>query len=123
MTGVGRAGDRTKWKVLSIASASVPALTVPRTNACASVNAGNVTAFVTPGVNVARWVATSSPSIDSTTDRLSTAALPRFAMAAVTMTRSSLAKRVRLNVTDVTDTLEGSVAATDTGVNVVPSGN
>jgi hypothetical protein len=122
-TGVGRAGDSTKWKTLSMASASVPAFTVPRTNACASVNAGNETAFVTPGVSVARDVAVSSPSIDRTTATFSTACAPRLATAAVTITRSSFANRVRLNVTDVTDTFAGSEAATDTGVNVVPSGN
>ena len=119
-TDTGALGETTKWNVLSAGSRSVPARTVPRTFASATVNGAKVIDVDERGATVTAFDSSSRPSTDSTTGTLAGCS-PRLVIPAVTATRSWPENADRAKVTDGTETLAVS-AATDIVVSVMSSG-
>ena len=122
-TDTGRLGERTKWKSLLIASASVPARTVPFIPAAAAVTCAKVTEPEALAPIVTGRVSTSRPSISSLTGSAVTGDALRLVSPAVIVTRSSPENETRWSATEVTARSAVPGDATEMGVSVAPSGS
>ena len=123
-TGTTSPGATVKWKTLSCGNASASARTETGMAMSSRVNGANVTVAELLASTVTGSDSSSRPFSSSDTRRLSTVSSPRFAIRAVTVTRSRPEKKSRCTEAPVTLMLGvSSSSATDTAVSTVPGGS